>query len=647
MVTRTRPWHGIMVATALPFRSFRNDLSVDYDAYAEHVARLLADRLRRRRPQRLARRVPDAHRRRAGPRRRDRRRAAGDGDRVMPGVAAYGSAEVAPLGRAGRRGGLPVRDAAAAQRLPGRRAAVVRAHYAEVAKAGPAGRRLQQPLRHQGRPDPGAARRAARRGAHRRRQGVQRRRPPGLRDRRTRPGTRPVDRRRRRPAGARPGRRRRLGRRLPERAARAPASPCTGPPSPATSPPRCPSTAPLHPLLRWDSKTEFVQAIKLSMDLAGRHGGPPARRARRSPPSRTAAVRAATEKAASPTATSLTHGARTMRSDTSSTPSTRTPRACPPASITGGVGTIPGATMAERRLHFLEHRDHIRTLLMYEPRGHAAMSGAILQPPTRPDADYGVAVHRGLRLPADVRARHDRRGHRARRDRHGRGRRAGHHDPARHPGRAGRRRGAGARTARPRPSPSATCPPSAPASTARSTCPGYGTVTYDLAYGGNFYAILPLDALGLPFDRARKDDILAAGLALMDADQRRRPSPSTPRTPAIGGSTTSTSPRPAPTPATPGTRWPSTPAGSTARPAAPAPARAWPSCTRAANSRCTSDFVNESFIGTRVHRPARRRRPRSAGCPAVVPTVTGRAWITGTAQYFLDPADPFPGGFLL
>jgi 4-hydroxy-tetrahydrodipicolinate synthase len=30
----------------------------------------------------------------------------------------------------------------------------------------------------------------------------------------------------------------------------------------------------LHPLLRWDSRTEFVQAIKLSMDLAGRHGGP-------------------------------------------------------------------------------------------------------------------------------------------------------------------------------------------------------------------------------------------------------------------------------------------------------------------------------------------------------------------------------------
>src|ERR671935_3158256 len=58
--------------------------------------------------------------------------------------------------------------------------------------------------------------------------------------------------------------------------------------------------------------------------------------------------------------------------------------------ITGGVGTIPGASMAARREYFLANLDHIRTLLMYEPRGHSAMSGAILQPPTRPDADYGV-----------------------------------------------------------------------------------------------------------------------------------------------------------------------------------------------------------------------------------------------------------------
>src|SRR5882724_2717014 len=58
--------------------------------------------------------------------------------------------------------------------------------------------------------------------------------------------------------------------------------------------------------------------------------------------------------------------------------------------ITGGVGVIPGATMAARREYFIANLDHVRTLLMYEPRGHASMSGAILQPPTRSDADFGV-----------------------------------------------------------------------------------------------------------------------------------------------------------------------------------------------------------------------------------------------------------------
>ena len=58
--------------------------------------------------------------------------------------------------------------------------------------------------------------------------------------------------------------------------------------------------------------------------------------------------------------------------------------------VTGGVGPVPGATMLERKLHFEAELDELRLLLMREPRGHSAMSGAILQPPTRPDADWGV-----------------------------------------------------------------------------------------------------------------------------------------------------------------------------------------------------------------------------------------------------------------
>src|ERR1700733_7746608 len=58
--------------------------------------------------------------------------------------------------------------------------------------------------------------------------------------------------------------------------------------------------------------------------------------------------------------------------------------------ITSGVGVLPGETMLERKLRFERDQDGIRRLLMHEPRGHAAMSGAILQPPCREDADWGV-----------------------------------------------------------------------------------------------------------------------------------------------------------------------------------------------------------------------------------------------------------------
>jgi 4-hydroxyproline epimerase len=56
----------------------------------------------------------------------------------------------------------------------------------------------------------------------------------------------------------------------------------------------------------------------------------------------------------------------------------------------GSVPPLPGATMFERRQHFVAHYDWIRTGLMFEPRGHDIMSGAILYPPTHPDCDVGI-----------------------------------------------------------------------------------------------------------------------------------------------------------------------------------------------------------------------------------------------------------------
>lgn len=58
--------------------------------------------------------------------------------------------------------------------------------------------------------------------------------------------------------------------------------------------------------------------------------------------------------------------------------------------VAGGAPPLEGASMIERRAHFLREFDWIRTALMFEPRGHEVMSGSILYPPTRPDCDLAI-----------------------------------------------------------------------------------------------------------------------------------------------------------------------------------------------------------------------------------------------------------------
>ena len=58
--------------------------------------------------------------------------------------------------------------------------------------------------------------------------------------------------------------------------------------------------------------------------------------------------------------------------------------------ITGGWPDLPGETILARRRHMQQHLDHLRTALMWEPRGHADMYGCIVTPPVSPEADFGV-----------------------------------------------------------------------------------------------------------------------------------------------------------------------------------------------------------------------------------------------------------------
>jgi proline racemase len=173
--------------------------------------------------------------------------------------------------------------------------------------------------------------------------------------------------------------------------------------------------------------------------------------------------------------------------------------------------------------------------------------------------------------------------------------------------------------------------------------PGYGTVPYSLAFGGNFYAMVDLDAVGLDYDRAGQQQILAAGLAIMDAINQADP----PHHPEIDGidhchHVEFIAP------------------DSTAQYSRHAMAiyPGWfdrSPCGTGTSARMAElysrgelalgdDFVNESFIGSKFTGRL-IAETTVAGIPAVTPTITGRAWITGIGQYLLDPTDPFPTGF--
>jgi 4-hydroxyproline epimerase len=58
--------------------------------------------------------------------------------------------------------------------------------------------------------------------------------------------------------------------------------------------------------------------------------------------------------------------------------------------VAGGGPNLVGDTMSEKRQHFLKEYDWIRKGLMFEPRGHDMMSGSILFPPHNPENDFSI-----------------------------------------------------------------------------------------------------------------------------------------------------------------------------------------------------------------------------------------------------------------
>jgi proline racemase len=307
--------------------------------------------------------------------------------------------------------------------------------------------------------------------------------------------------------------------------------------------------------------------------------------------------------------------------------------------VTGGVDPIPGATMLDRKLHFEAHMDDLRLLLMREPRGHSAMSGAILQPATRVDADWGVLfievsgclpmcghgtigvatvlVETGMVAVTEPETvvRLDTPGGLV---------------EARVVVTDGRARGVTLRNV-----PSFLLERDRPV----------GDLVCDIAFGGNFYAIVSATAAGVELDPARAGELIERGREIMDAIEAGGV-PVHPEDPRISGCRHVIFHAPGSNGAHARNATSIHPGWLDRSPCGTGTSARMAQLHARGELGLGEAFVNESVIGTRFTGRL-VAETRVGDLPAVVPEITGRAWVTGTARYVLDADDPFPAGFAL
>lgn len=314
--------------------------------------------------------------------------------------------------------------------------------------------------------------------------------------------------------------------------------------------------------------------------------------------------------------------------------------------VVGGFPVVAGETMAARRRDLEARWDGVRRLLMWEPRGGAAMSGAVLQPALDPAADVGVLfieatgclpmcghsaiavatvlVETGVVAPTPPRTTIvlDTP--------------AGLVEAQVETGEDGEARSATIRNV-----------DSFMVGLDRAIeVAGFGSVRYDIGYGGNFYALVNALEHEVDISASNSSALIDLGASVMAAINATQP-PSHPEPGVVE----------------PGCRhvvfYVDDEDGRSARNAV----SIYPGwidrspCGTGTSTRLAQlhargrlgvgeEFVNESPLGTRFF--ARIvGESEVQGVPAVTPEIRGRAWIMATGQHLLAPTDPFPEGFWL
>ena len=313
--------------------------------------------------------------------------------------------------------------------------------------------------------------------------------------------------------------------------------------------------------------------------------------------------------------------------------------------VIGGVPPIPGNTMLEK-LRFVHHNwDHLRTFLCHEPRGHGNMYASLLTPPTVPEAQFGVLylepggyatmcghgtiaictvlVEMGL-----VEA----------------------HEPVTEivldtpagPVRTQVDVKNGEATAVTiRNVPSFLYRPDVGVNV-----PGLGIVKVDIAYGGNFFAILSAESVGVVIHPENASKITAVGTEVWRAvnEQVEIRHPEKPEINCVNYtefSTAATHPQ-----ATMKNAVVAPPTGIDRSPCGTGTSAKMATLWAKGKLGLNEEFVHESIVGSLFY--GRLVEETKVGpFRAAVPTIKGSAWITGIQQFVLAPDDPFPAGFLL
>ncbi len=307
-----------------------------------------------------------------------------------------------------------------------------------------------------------------------------------------------------------------------------------------------------------------------------------------------------------------------------------------------GAPDLNGATMSERRQDFMARYDWIRTGLCFEPRGHDMMSGGFLYPPTSADADVGILfMETSGCLPMCG---------------HGTigivtfGIESGHIKP-RTPGRfiadvpAGKielhymQEGARVRSVRIRNVPSYLA-----AEGVKIDVPGFGPLTLDIAYGGNFYAIIEPQGSYNGLDQLGAGRILQLSL-LIRRIVRAQIEPVHPLDPSIRGVSH--------------VMWADAPksAGAHGRNAVFYGDKAIDRspCGTGTSARLAhlhakgklkvgEPFVHESYICSRFTGRV-EAETEIGGRRAIVPSIEGSAIATGRNEIWIDDEDCFAHGF--